>query len=169
MFATILIPVMLLAPGGVEGRDEHVLRQFAQSVHSYAPLHQRALESVPRGLCGGAEDIELTRSLLDGEVRRLRPKAREGEIFTREVGALIRRRLEVAAVTSDPGGGSIRAVTVNAAYPPYFGDQPWAAFHALPPLPGELEYRLIGRDLVLVDVMANLVVDVLRDAIGAEE
>jgi hypothetical protein len=35
----------------------------------------------------------------------------------------------------------------------------------LPPLPLELEYRLAGRALVLVDVSANLVVDVLVDAL----
>ena len=35
----------------------------------------------------------------------------------------------------------------------------------LPQLPIELEYRLAGRALVLVDVSANLVVDVLVDAL----
>ncbi len=39
--------------------------------------------------------------------------------------------------------------------------------HALPELPDFLEYRLIGRDLVLRDVEANLIIAVLRDAIGA--
>lgn len=179
MFATILIPVMLLTPGAVQGREEQVLRQFAHSVESYARLHQAALESVPRALCGGPEEIELTRSLLDMEIRRLRSNAREGEIFTREVGALVRRRLEHAIRDArwfrpdpeiGPGGKPIRWLAeVNAAYPPYFADQPWAAFRALPPLPDELEYRLVGRDLVLIDVIANLVVDVLRDAIRAEE
>jgi hypothetical protein len=36
---------------------------------------------------------------------------------------------------------------------------------ALPPLPDELQYRIVGRDLVLVDVHANLVVDILREAL----
>jgi hypothetical protein len=35
----------------------------------------------------------------------------------------------------------------------------------LPGLPVELEYRLHGTDLVLLDVEANLVVDILRDAL----
>ena len=38
--------------------------------------------------------------------------------------------------------------------------------HALPGLPDFLEYRLIGRDLVLRDVEAGLIIAVLRDAIG---
>ena len=37
----------------------------------------------------------------------------------------------------------------------------------LPPLPAELEYRFVGRHLVLLDVEANLVVDVLREAVPA--
>jgi len=36
---------------------------------------------------------------------------------------------------------------------------------ALPPLPDELQYRTLGRDLVLVDVHANLVLDILREAL----
>ena len=38
---------------------------------------------------------------------------------------------------------------------------------ALPPLPRQLEYRLIGHDLVLRDTEADLIVGVLRDAVGS--
>ncbi|MGE3489036.1 MAG: hypothetical protein AB7N29_03435 [Vicinamibacterales bacterium] len=37
---------------------------------------------------------------------------------------------------------------------------------ALPPLPPALEYRLIGNDLVLREVKGNVIVAVLRDAVG---
>lgn len=37
---------------------------------------------------------------------------------------------------------------------------------ALPPLPRPLEYRLIGNDLVLRDVDGDVIVGVLRDAVG---
>ena len=36
---------------------------------------------------------------------------------------------------------------------------------ALPALPEDLEYRLVGRNLVLIDLRANIVVDVLRGAV----
>lgn len=36
----------------------------------------------------------------------------------------------------------------------------------LPPLPAALEYRLIGNDLVLRDVNGDVIVAVLRDAVG---
>jgi hypothetical protein len=45
---------------------------------------------------------------------------------------------------------------------------PPTMFMALPELPDELQYRFVGRDLVLIDLHANLVVDVLREALPAE-
>lgn len=38
---------------------------------------------------------------------------------------------------------------------------------ALPPLPRELEYRFAGRNLVLIDFHADMVVDILNDALAA--
>ena len=42
---------------------------------------------------------------------------------------------------------------------------PLAVTAALPALPEGLQYKFIGRDLVLVDVDANVIVDVLPDAV----
>jgi hypothetical protein len=38
---------------------------------------------------------------------------------------------------------------------------------ALPVLPAPLEYRLIGRDLVMRDVQSDVIIGVLPDAVGA--
>jgi hypothetical protein len=35
----------------------------------------------------------------------------------------------------------------------------------LPPLPKDLEYRFLGRDLILLDIHANLIVDFIPAAI----
>jgi hypothetical protein len=57
---------------------------------------------------------------------------------------------------------------VNAVLPWGAGEPASAALIGLlPPLPDELEYRFVGRHLVLLDVEANLVVDVLRMAVPA--
>ena len=45
-----------------------------------------------------------------------------------------------------------------AATPPY-------VLAVLPTLPGELQYRFVGPDLVLVDIAANFIIDVLPDAL----
>src|SRR5262245_445059 len=42
---------------------------------------------------------------------------------------------------------------------------PWFRVEVLPPLPDEVQYRLVGRDLVLFDVDLGLVIDVLRNAL----
>jgi hypothetical protein len=52
--------------------------------------------------------------------------------------------------------------------PPGIGRPVWpAVFNVLPGLPAELEYRFVGRNLVLLDAEANLVVDVVREALPA--
>ena len=56
---------------------------------------------------------------------------------------------------------------INAAYPK---DQPLATvpaslLAALPPLPEGLEYRLVGRHLIIRDVTANLVIEVLPNVL----
>jgi hypothetical protein len=40
---------------------------------------------------------------------------------------------------------------------------PWYLVEALPPLPYEVQYRLVGRDLVLLDVELGLAIDTVRN------
>jgi hypothetical protein len=42
---------------------------------------------------------------------------------------------------------------------------PFVLLSALPALPAGIQYRLIDRDLLLWDVDANLIIDVLPDAL----
>jgi hypothetical protein len=42
---------------------------------------------------------------------------------------------------------------------------PAKLLRALPELPDGLEYRILGRHLILRDVKANLIVDFVRDAV----
>jgi hypothetical protein len=55
---------------------------------------------------------------------------------------------------------------VNDAYPEKrpVTTVPPTILLALPKLPNEVEYRIVGRDLLLLDVRANLVVDLIREA-----
>ena len=56
---------------------------------------------------------------------------------------------------------------VNADYPAGASMplMPTCLLAALPPLPPELEYRFVGRDLILWDVHAGLIVDFVPRAI----
>lgn len=58
----------------------------------------------------------------------------------------------------------------NGRYDWGLGAWMWPALlKALPPLPRELEYRLVGNQLVLIDLHADLVVDTLDHALYLEE
>ncbi len=58
-------------------------------------------------------------------------------------------------------------VDVNTVYPTTvpLATFPPGLLRKLPDLPAELEYRIVGRSLILRDVKANLIVDVLRDVV----
>jgi hypothetical protein len=57
---------------------------------------------------------------------------------------------------------------VNQPFPPVVATARWLPLvRALPGLPLELDFALWGRDLVLIDVAANLALDVLPDALPA--
>ena len=69
----------------------------------------------------------------------------------------------------DEDAGAPRLV-VNGPFPWNSGNAMWPSIlAALPQLPEELEYRLVGADLVLVDIPASLVVDVLADALLSDQ
>jgi hypothetical protein len=71
----------------------------------------------------------------------------------------IRKSLEHA----EPVQGQLR---VNAPYPSVpLQSTPPSLLLNLPPLPSEVDYRLVGRALVLRDVQANLIVDFVPNAI----
>ena len=84
--------------------------------------------------------------------------------------ALREHNFDIAALSAiDDEEGDVPELlrlAVNRSLPWGVAGTIWpAAVHGLPELPRELEYRFIGRDLVLLDVRANLVVDVLELAI----
>jgi hypothetical protein len=59
---------------------------------------------------------------------------------------------------------------VNGTFPWDIGSAMWPTLlRALPELPDELEYRFSRRNLVIIDIHADLVVDILEDALPPAE
>ena len=58
---------------------------------------------------------------------------------------------------------------VNVAYPERaaLATVPPLILNRLPPLPDGIEYRFMGRDLILRDTNANLIVDFIHEAVPA--
>lgn len=97
------------------------------------------------------------------------------EIFKLPV-AIVFRQLIARAIAAPKGGEAIsaaggRGVSHPMVLRPFPGDElynfPKVLSDALPAVPAPLEYRLIGHDLVIRDGEADVIVAVLRNALGS--
>jgi hypothetical protein len=182
--AAILVATPALA-GGRAGQetqprvnpDALLIKTFTDRVQQYAELH-RKLEATlpPLGEKAEAAAIEHSQDALARLIRQARPRAEQGEIFSKDVRALVRRLLH--PVLAGPDGKDIRAtildenpgrirLEVNGRYPAGapLSTVPPQVLAALPRLPEEVEYRFIGSTMILRDIHANLIVDFVADAL----
>ena len=159
--------------------DAKLLVDYQDRVKKYLALHKSAAKDAPplketkdAAAIKGAQDAIATK------IRERRQAAKQGEIFTPEIAKLF-RRLIYPEVTGREGAETKQtlkedapapktvALKVNARYP---DDQPLPTMPPnllanLPKVPEELEYRVVGKDLILRDVPANLIVDFIPGAI----
>ena len=158
-------------------RDALVIADFNQRVAQYVKLHKQIAASLPP-LKPTASAAQLTyrQRLLANKVRVARSRAKQGDIFTPEISAEFKRLIRMAMHGSD--ARRIRSnlketrrprlrVHVNEPYPesaPLSSTPPTLLLN-LPNLPPDLDYHLVGRDLVLRDVGANVVVDIIPAAV----
>ena len=111
------------------------------------------------------------------KIREARPNAKRGEIFTEDATKAF--RITIREEFRGPQGRNARTtirqgapltkihLQVNEPYPDGlpFTTVPPTLLLRLPKLPDQIAYRIVGRDLVLLDVAANLVVDEIPEAI----
>jgi hypothetical protein len=159
-----------LAPDTVDA-----LVKFTMRVDTYVQLHQRLEASFPP-----VEDTRqslsrlLNKRYLASALRSARRHVKEGNIFGPPVEEMIRTRIaeamagrDLAVVVGPCGGESWGPADLVLNEPLSEGAScpvPVLLLEALPPVPGGLEYRIVGPDLVLWDVHAEIVIDVLRGA-----
>lgn len=144
--------VLSCGPAFAQTPDEQarILRDFQQSVAAYTQQRHTCLDVL-------------------AEAGTATPAPR---IFTLPV-AMVFRQLIAGSLSAHTGMAAIGG-TGPLPHPKMLEPFPATALQdfprllkeALPPLPGTLEYRLIGHDLVIRDKEADLIVAVLRDAIG---
>jgi hypothetical protein len=170
-----LFPLAGTVPRVNRSIDTHMPAAFSHRVVEYVELHRRIAAGFGDTiLCADPEEVSRQAAVLAAAIRQARPLADEGDIFTTEVAAAFRARIAYAVrtasidVTAAGTEDEEFQLEVHGALPWGMGHHPWPAIlRALPDLPAELEYRFVGRHLVLLDAPANLVVDVLRDALPA--
>lgn len=153
------------------------IQAFDRRVGDYVALHRRLEGPLPP--LSTTDDVREIRAAMDAlavRIQSARKGAREGDLFTADVAVIFRKRIasclspeEIDAILRDREEDDPEVVPpfrVNAAWPEGmpFNLVPPALIAALPPLPPELQYRIIGRSLILWDHHSNLIVDVLPGA-----
>lgn len=165
---------------GDPAEDARSVAAFTDAVEAYADLRRMFDRGLfPEWMEADREQAEFVAAELAATLRDTRPNARIGDFFKPAVAELFRFRIatalrehnyDLAALTAtDDGEGGVPEFlrpTVNRPLPWGVGGAFWpAAVQALPLLPRELEYRFVGRDLVLLDTRSNLVIDILELAL----
>lgn len=160
------------APAGASG---DALRTFNERVESYAALHRRLADPLPR-LDPNRDPWShfLRRRYLASAIRSARASATQGDIFSPVVAVLFRDLIANAFVGRDAGAmfqvwsEEFWAVDDPAVHEPFpegvSHAVPAVLLHHLPALPDEMEYRIVNGSLILLDVDADIVIDVLPDA-----
>ena len=169
------------SPGGTPkaNPDAQALASFQERVKAYLKLHQkleRSLPALPKEAT--PQQIDQHQRALEKLIRDNRRTAKPGDIFTPESKAVIRGLME--RVFGGPDGARLKAsvmdenpgrltLTVNSRYPDTvpLSTVPPQVLAGLPRLPEELEFRFIGRALILMDVHAHVIVDLIESAIPA--
>lgn len=175
---SLLLAAAVLLPGSRQANDPAA--DLQHRVQAYVDLHRRvrALAKPPLGVTDDYKQICDACDALANGIAQARANARVGEIFTPPIAAWLRGRVRSVATPEaieawsrdmyDAGEKRPdRRVTVNSRVraSEYSNVTPMALLKVLPALPRELAYRLHGRDLLLVDVDAELVVDLLPEAL----
>lgn len=150
--------------------------EFQKRVQAYMKIHNEAEAKVPN-LKRTDDPVEISKreQELAQMIMTLRAGAQPNEIFAKEYEPYF-----VKIVKDDFANRSAAdrkalvhelpkhvKIDVNTVYPTTLPliTFPAGLLRKLPDLPPELEYRIVGRSLLLRDVKANLIVDVLRDVV----
>ncbi|HEX6189901.1 MAG TPA: hypothetical protein VFZ40_17625 [Pyrinomonadaceae bacterium] len=158
--------------------DAKGLEDFQEEVAEYVELRRRLDKQLaPLPPKAPPESVHAYQTGLEKLLAAKRARSKEGDLFVRKVRPLLRRLIR--EILAGPGGRTLRAeiydeapgrtfrININTRYPSVLplSTVPYRLLSALPPLPVEIQYRIVGRDLVLLDIDAQIVVDVLRNVV----
>jgi len=175
--------------------DALVMADFQKRIDAYMAIHKDAAKGAPpQKETNDPAKIKAAQEALGAKIRATRATAKQGEILTPEIQNKFRRLMypvvqgpaaqgtsgSAKAVKADvkdelkenteerkEEGGKPVVLKVNATYPPDtpLPSTPPQVLKNLPRLPEQLEYRIIGKNLIIRDVDANIIVDFVPNAI----
>jgi hypothetical protein len=151
---------------------------FTPRIARYMALRRQAEQRVsgPR-VSDNRVEIDRAADALAEAIRTARQRAIQGDIFSARIAADFRRIIESVSRKEQMRAGlsELRARVSGEPPPPptVNGRFDWnldtgippLLIDALPALPPELQYRVVGSDLVIVDITAGLVIDILPAAL----
>jgi hypothetical protein len=155
--------------------DAAIVSDFEAKIKQYLDFREQHVGAPPKPTNNPADILAKQREM-GNKIRVARAGAKQGEIFTAPIAEYFRR--QIAASFAGPHGHEIRAslahaepvkmeLQINQSYPPNqpLQSTPPTLLLNLPNLPDGLEYRLLGRELVLRDTEGNVVVDYVPNAL----
>ena len=156
--------------------DAETLAEFNRRVQDYAALRNRLEIGLPAlVVTTNADEIESFERRLAERIRDARG-SRRGQVFAGAMEGQVKRMLvervdpDTVALIMEDGPGEFD-VDVNDTYSKKYplATMPPKLLLLLPDLPPDLQYRFVGRHLILYDGRANIIVDEIPYAIRCRD
>jgi hypothetical protein len=157
--------------------DKAAIAAFQKQVAEYIALRNKVRENAPKlSKDSTPEQIHAYRTALEVSLRNARPNATRGEFFLPATADYIRRTLKTEFQGKDrkelreqifetETQGVVLRVNYPYAQSAELSEMPATLLTKLPPLPKELRYRFVGRNMLLVDRESDLIIDFMPDAL----
>jgi hypothetical protein len=156
--------------------EAEIFADFQKRVNDYVTLHKKIendLPAVPKDAT--PEQIDNRQRDLLTRIAAARSGAKQGDLFTPAMTATIRARFQ-QVFKKDRDGKAVTesvmdenpdmTISVNQRYPDAvpLSTMPPDVLEFLPKMPEELEFRFVGRHLIIMDQHAHLIVDYVPNA-----
>ena len=167
----VLTGAVAVATSATSPSEAQAVGAFEARVKEYVALHEKLEATLPKfAEKGTPEQVDKNQRALGALIQSARKDAKPGDFFSPGMQALVKRVL--GEVLSGPDGKTIKAsimdenpgvpkLALNERYPSSvpLSTMPPEVLAPLPKLEGELEYRFIGRRLILLDTEADIILD----------
>src|SRR5262245_11924472 len=174
-FSMMAAPATAAGVRPLQDSFEGQVLNYEARIQAYVTL-RHSVESGRQDLSAekGLSGRRAARRSLATSIRKLRSGAKQGDILTPAIGhrfrELLKPEIDLEGISEElTEERPALALKVNGDYPESqpVTSVPLTVLKALPRLPeGEdLEYRFVGRHLILLDARANLIVDFLLNAL----
>lgn len=152
---------------------------FLDRVAQYVKLRKSLEGGLPPPGADSGKEIAVRQQQLAQKIREARANARQGDIFSPEIAAEFRSLIALAMQgnnstkihksmkSAEPRAGAPLAINAQLPDTLPMPSVPPTLLANLPRLTGDVDYRLLGRTLLLHDTKAGTIIDFIPDAVPA--